>query len=189
MVAGSHISVILTETMASTTLQINDKPYIVETSKIKDEDFRKKVHELDTTSIRHIVRLGDLCGLTKLGINLERIPSNSKSSVLHWHSRDDEWVYILEGTGTLQTLPDGEKEPREESVKAGDFIGFAAATRLAHVILTGDTELVFLCSGTREPVDVCTYPLLGIKLVGDRTPGGQKFWANETKLTYAPVPK
>lgn len=161
-------------------------PYKIETSALKDEDFETRPHPLDPAAIRSSFPLGDKCGLTKLGVNLVRLPPHSKSSTLHWHSHDDEWVYVLEAgesSGTLLTLPDGEKEPREETIRAGDFIAFPANTRLGHVICSGDSEVIFLCSGTRESVDVCTYPLAGKKLVIDRS-ASERWYTDVANVTH-----
>lgn len=160
--------------------------YKIETSKLKDGDLEKRIHPLDPTAIRNTIPLGDLCGLTKLGVHFVRLPPHSKSSTMHWHSRDDEWVYVLgagESGATLLTLPDGEKEPREETIRTGDFIAFPAATRVGHVICSGESEVTYLCSGTREVMDVCTYPLAGKKLVIDRS-AGEMWHVEESDVTY-----
>ncbi|KAI0340249.1 hypothetical protein BDW22DRAFT_405378 [Trametopsis cervina] len=164
-----------------------DKPYKLETAQFKDEDFNERVHNLDPTAVRKTVNLGDICGLTKLGVHLVRIPPHSRSSTLHWHSSDDEWIYVLESGeagATLVTLPKGEKDTREETIRKGDFVAWPAGSGHGHVISTGDEEVTFLCSGTREAMDVCTYPLAGKKLLIDRK-GGPRWYADEANVTYA----
>lgn len=159
--------------------------YRIDTSSLKDGDFERKVHPFDATAVRNTIPIGQLCGLTKLGVHFIRLPPYSKSSVLHWHSQDDEWIYVVEATdsgATLVTLPDGEKEPREEPIHKGDFVAFPTATRIAHVIHTGDSEITYLCSGTKVPVDVCTYPLMGRKLVIDRE--SEMWYTDEEHVTY-----
>ena len=42
-------------------------------------------------------RLGDAGGLTDFGVNLMTLPSGGWSSQRHWHSHEDEFVYVLEG--------------------------------------------------------------------------------------------
>ena len=172
--------------MPPTTISA-DKPHWISTSEYQEEDFIARAHALDNSAVRKTIPLGDICGLTKLGVHIVRLPPHSKSSVLHWHVSDEEWVYILESGGkgaTLVTLPEGEKETREEIIGKGDFIAFRAASGMAHVIQTGDEEITYLCSGTREPMDVCTYPLLGKKLLIDRR-GGPRWYANEKDLELA----
>ncbi|KAI0689332.1 hypothetical protein BC835DRAFT_258286 [Cytidiella melzeri] len=160
------------------------KPYLIHTTDLKDTDYRVKAHNLDPTAVRKTISLGDLSGLTKLGVHLTTIPPRSKSCVMHWHSQDDEWIYVLDSGpsgAVLVTLPPGEKEVKEETIRKGDFLAFPAASGLAHTIVTGDEEVVYLCSGTREPVDVCTYPLIGKKLLVDRT-GGEMWYAKEDSI-------
>ncbi|KAI0089605.1 hypothetical protein BDY19DRAFT_113179 [Irpex rosettiformis] len=173
--------------MPPTTIS-SDKPYRISTSEYQDEDFKARAHALDDSAVRKTIPLGDICGLTKLGVHIVRLPPHSKSSTLHWHVSDEEWVYILESGehgATLVTLPQGEAEKtREETVSKGDFIAFRAASGMGHVICTGDEEITYLCSGTREPMDVCTYPLQGKKLVVNRR-GGPRWYVNEDDIEFA----
>ncbi len=47
--------------------------------------------------------LGDLFGLDQFGVNLTELPPGVQSALRHWHSREDEFVYMLEGEATLVT--------------------------------------------------------------------------------------
>ena len=40
-------------------------------------------------------RLGDAGGLTDFGVNLLQLPPGAWSSQRHWHSHEDEFVYVL----------------------------------------------------------------------------------------------
>ena len=46
-------------------------------------------------------RLGDAGGLSDFGVNLMTLPPGGWSSQRHWHSHEDEFVYVLEGELTL----------------------------------------------------------------------------------------
>ena len=59
-------------------------------------------------------RLGDAAGLTQFGVNLLRLAPGVWSSQRHWHTRQDEFVYVLEGEVVLVT------DAGEEVLKAGD---------------------------------------------------------------------
>src|SRR5258708_19866294 len=48
-------------------------------------------------------KLGDAAGLTNFGVNLVRLPPGAWSSIRHWHSHEDEFVYIIEGEAVLVT--------------------------------------------------------------------------------------
>ena len=51
--------------------------------------------------------LGDAGGLTDFGVNLTKLPPGAWSSHRHWHSEQEEFVYVLSGELTLIT-DDGE---------------------------------------------------------------------------------
>src|SRR5262249_8967567 len=66
-------------------------------------------------------RLGNAGGLADFGVNLMRLPPGSWSSQRHWHSHEDEFVYVLEGELTL--IEDG----GETVLRAGDCATFRQA--------------------------------------------------------------
>ena len=170
------------------------KPYVVHASTLKDSDFTIITHNVDASSVRHSISLGDLTGLTKLGVHLVRIPPHSKSAANHWHTQDDEWIYVLETVEQGATLvrvitPEAgegqtQNEVKKEIVRTGDFVAFPASKAVGHHIETGDEGIVFLVCGTRESVDVCSYPLDGKKLVIDRKMGTEWF-AEESGIQRA----
>lgn len=97
--------------------------------------------------------LGDLFGLTNFGVNLTRIPPGSISALRHAHTRQDEFVYVLEGTPTLIT------DAGEVVLEPGMCIGFKAGTGDAHHLVNRSTQdAVYLEIGDRTPGDSATYP-------------------------------
>jgi uncharacterized cupin superfamily protein len=99
-------------------------------------------------------KLGDAAGLTQFGVNLLRLAPGVWSSQRHWHTAEDEFVYVLEGEGVLVT------DEGEQPLKAGDCAGFPAGAPNGHHIQNrSDKELVLLEVGTRTPGgDGCDYP-------------------------------
>ena len=75
---------------------------------------------------RERTKLGDPAGLSQFGVNLCRLPPGAWSSQRHWHSREDEFVYVLSGEVVLVT--DG----GEEILRAGDAAGFPAGDTNGH---------------------------------------------------------
>src|SRR3954467_10789235 len=69
---------------------------------------------------RERIKLGDAAGLTQFGVNLLRLPPGAWSSQRHWHSGEDEFIYILSGEVALVT------DAGEEILRAGDAAGFKA---------------------------------------------------------------
>ncbi|HEV2628087.1 MAG TPA: cupin domain-containing protein [Pseudolabrys sp.] len=107
--------------------------------------------------------LGDLFGLKNFGVNLTRLAPGGESALLHRHSKQDELVFILEGTPTLVT------DRGEVQLTPGMCAGFPAAG-LAHQLVnrTGE-DVVYLEIGDRTPGDEATYPAddIGAKLGPD----------------------
>ena len=97
--------------------------------------------------------LGDLFGLTNFGVNLTRLAPGATSSLRHAHSKQDEFIYILQGHPTLHT--DEGKTP----LAPGMCAGFKAATANGHRLLNETIdEVVYLEVGDRTPGDEGTYP-------------------------------
>ena len=71
-------------------------------------------------------RLGDAAGLDDFGVNLLRLPPGTWSSQRHWHTAEDEFVYVLDGEVVLVT------DSGEELLRAGDCAGFKAGVKDAH---------------------------------------------------------
>jgi uncharacterized cupin superfamily protein len=96
-------------------------------------------------------RLGDAGGLTDFGVNLMHLPRGNWSSQRHWHSHEDECVYVLEGE--LILVEDG----GETVLRAGDFAAFPKGTGNGHHLINRlGTVAVYLEVGSRQPQDVTT---------------------------------
>lgn len=105
----------------------------------------------DLSAERIRQRLGDAGGLTDFGVNLMRLPPGNWSSQRHWHSHEDEFVYVLEGE--LVLIEDG----GETLLRAGDCAAFAKGTGNGHhMINRSDAMAVYLEVGSRQPADVTT---------------------------------
>lgn len=97
-------------------------------------------------------RLGDPAGLTQFGVNLLRLPPGAWSSQRHWHTHEDEFVYVLSGEVTLVT-DDG-----EEVLKAGDAAGFKAGDGNGHCLQNrSGSDALVLEVGSRITVDAAYY--------------------------------
>lgn len=96
--------------------------------------------------------LGDEAGLTQFGVNLLRLPPGAWSSQRHWHSKGDEFVYILAGEVVLVT------DAGEELLRAGDAAGFKANDGDGHCLQNrGSADVLVLEIGTRLDDDDATY--------------------------------
>jgi uncharacterized cupin superfamily protein len=105
--------------------------------------------------------LGDAGGLSDFGVNLLRLPPGAWSSQRHWHSAEDEFVYVLTGELTL-VADDG-----ETILRAGDCAAFPKnAPNGHHLINNGAALATALEVGTRSMSDVCLYPDIDLKIDG-----------------------
>ncbi len=96
-------------------------------------------------------RVGDAGGLTDFGVNLTLLPPGNWSSQRHWHSAEDEFVYVLEGEVTL--IEDG----GPNVLRAGDCAAFPKNSGNGHhMINRSDAVAVYLEIGSRSPADVTT---------------------------------
>ncbi len=98
-------------------------------------------------------RLGDHAGLRNFGVNLTRIVPGGQSSHRHWHMRQDEFVYVLEGRATLVT------DAGEEVLEAGMCAGFPAGSRNGHHFLNrSPADVLLLVVGDRSSGEEVGYP-------------------------------
>lgn len=96
--------------------------------------------------------LGDLFGLRNFGVNLTRLAPGAQSALLHRHSRQDEFVFILEGEPTLVL------ETGEVSLKPGMCAGFPSGGGAHHLVNRADRDAVYLEIGDRMEGDEASYP-------------------------------
>ena len=93
-------------------------------------------------------RLGDLAGLTQFGVNLLVLPPGAWSSQRHWHTIEDEFVYVLEGEVVLVT------DAGEEVLRAGDCAGFPAGVPDGHHLQNRSARAATVLDiGTRRLAD------------------------------------
>ncbi|MET0429093.1 MAG: cupin domain-containing protein [Microvirga sp.] len=96
-------------------------------------------------------RLGPAGGLADFGVNLMRLPPGNWSSQRHWHSHEDEFVYVLEGELTLI------EDDGETVLRAGDCAAFPKGTGNGHhMINRSGTTATYLEAGSRSRADVIT---------------------------------
>ena len=98
-------------------------------------------------------QLGDLFGLTSFGVNLTRLAPDAVSALRHAHTKQDEFVYILQGRPTLHT------DEGRTQLSPGMCAGFKAGTGNGHRLINETTEeVVYLEVGDRTPGDEGSYP-------------------------------
>jgi uncharacterized cupin superfamily protein len=113
----------------------------------------------DVVGAREKRQLGAALGLTRYGVNLVHLPPGAWSSQRHWHSHEDEFVYLLEGELTLIT-DDGER-----ILTAGMCAGFPGGRPDGHHLVNrSDRMAIYLELGDRNETDRVDYPDIDMKL-------------------------
>lgn len=99
-------------------------------------------------------QLGDAGGLTQFGVNLLRLAPGVWSSQRHWHTAEDEFVWVVEGEVVLVT------DEGEQVLKAGECAAFPAGVANGHHLQNrSEWDAVVLEVGSRDPhADGCDYP-------------------------------
>ena len=113
--------------------------------------------------------LADPCGLTQFGANLVELPPGCWSSQRHWHSHEDELVYVVSGELTLVT------DAGEQRLGAGMVAGFPAGERDGHHLINrSDQPATYIEIGTRIAEDGAVYSDIDMEL-RPRPEGGHVF--------------
>ena len=101
--------------------------------------------------------LGELFGLGNFGVNLTTIKPGGESALLHRHSKQDEFIYVVAGHPTLVT------DRGEVTLAPGMCAGFAAATIAHQLVNRTASDVVYLEIGDRTAGDEGTYPADDLK--------------------------
>jgi uncharacterized cupin superfamily protein len=126
---------------------------------------------------RSRIRLGDAAGLDQFGVNLCRLPPGAWSSQRHWHTAEDEFVYVVEGEVVLVT------DSGEETLKAGDCAGFKAGDGDGHHLQNrSGADALVLEVGTRRDGDEAYYPDIDLVAAGDE-------YLHRDRTPYPPAPR
>jgi uncharacterized cupin superfamily protein len=100
--------------------------------------------------------LGDACGITKFGVNHTTLPPGKESSMRHWHTHEEEFIYVLSGEVVLRT------DAGEQVLKAGMCAGFPISPDTEHgdghqLVNRGEQPAVYLEISNRDPRDEAFY--------------------------------
>jgi uncharacterized cupin superfamily protein len=106
-------------------------------------------------------RLGEAGGLSQFGVNLLMLKPGVWSSQRHWHSDEDEFVYVLEGEVALID------DSGETVLRPGDCVAFPKGQANGHHLVNkSGAPALCLEVGSRSPDDVCLYPDIDLRISG-----------------------
>ncbi|MCZ6617447.1 MAG: cupin domain-containing protein [Gammaproteobacteria bacterium] len=111
-------------------------------------------HPWNDKSLFRSTQLSRSLGMERSIVVHVAIPPAKESFVPHTHEREEEWVYILSGSGTAEI------NGKQVAVSAGDFLGFPTPSVAHHLRNTGDTELVYLMGGECLYAEASNFPTL-----------------------------
>lgn len=109
-------------------------------------------------------------GLTQFGVNITELPPGGATALRHWHSHEDEFVYVLQGDATLVS------NAGTQALAAGMCAGFPAGVEDGHCIVnTSGATATILEVGTRDDRDTGHYPDDDLYIGPGRYKGEAKF--------------
>lgn len=119
---------------------------------------------------REVRRLGDAVAMKAFGVSMVRLAQGTWSAQRHWHSHEDEFVYVLEGTPTLVT------DEGEQTLQPGDTVGFPAGEQNGHCLQNRTpTDVVFLVVANHHDEDHGEYSDIDMKFTKGRYSGASRF--------------
>ena len=102
---------------------------------------------------RHKRRLGDHAGLKNFGVNFTRLDPGAESTMSHSHTKQDEFIYVVEGEITIVT------DAGRQKLGPGMAAGFPAGKADGHQLVNEtDKPVLYLEIGDRTPGESASYP-------------------------------
>jgi uncharacterized cupin superfamily protein len=121
--------------------------------------------------------LGDAFGLTAFGVNLVRLAPGAHSAFRHRHTRQQEFLYVLEGEPTLVT------DEQDLALRPGMCAGFLAGGAAHQLVNRSGRDVVYLEVGDRVGGDTAEYPYDDVAL--SRAPDGTlRFFTHKDGTPY-----
>lgn len=115
---------------------------------------RQHQHQFNDNAVRLTRSIGAALGLERIGVHIVRLTPGRDSTTHHYHDADEEFIYILSGSGIARIGTE------ERPVGSGDFMAFTAPSA-PHSLRNperSDEDLVYLVGGERRYPDVVHYP-------------------------------
>lgn len=124
--------------------------------------------------------LGNTLGLTKIGVNLTTLPPGKESSMRHYHTHEEEMIFVVEGEVVLRT------DEGEQVLTAGMCAGFPAGTTNGHQLINkSDRDVRYLEISNRDPNDGAAYP--DVDLAYRKGPDGKPIFTHKDGTPYRPT--
>jgi uncharacterized cupin superfamily protein len=120
--------------------------------RVDEADLDWQTTERGETAFRR-KRLAAAAGGETIGCSLYELPPGKRAWPYHYHTGNEEAVYVLAGEGTLRL--DGESQP----LSAGDYVALPAGEGSAHRVVNDSGDVLrYLVVSTMDDPDVTVYP-------------------------------
>jgi uncharacterized cupin superfamily protein len=151
-------------------------PFLFAASEVAEKEGR---YPNDDERLGAVRRLGRAAGLSRVAVNLVRLPPGRRSSWPHAEEKEEEFVYVV--AGEVDAWIDGVLHP----MRAGDFAGFAAGTGVCHSFVNnGAEEALLLVGGDADRADNRIYYPLHPQRRADLAPG--EWWEDAPAAALGP---
>lgn len=133
-------------------------PHLIRAGDIEEREATFS-HPFNSKSEITGTHLSKMAGLERSGVSLVRIAPGKESFAYHMHHREEEWIYVLSGSGVA--LVDDE----EYQLEAGDFIAFPTPSAVHNMSNPFDSDLVYLMGGENLEHEIADFPALDKRMV------------------------
>ena len=141
--------------MPTSTAQMDPRACLLTAAQIAAAPELHIRHPFNANSEIHVRSLGQATGLARQQLAIGRVPPGKESFCYHFHTRDEEFLYILSGRGRAE-IGDEVFE-----VGPGDFMGFTAPSPGHNLVNPYQEDLVYLMGGERSGLEIGRFPRAG----------------------------
>ena len=152
-------------------------PHLVRADDIAQMPTKVVQHQFNDNAIRHTKSLTPQTGMERIGVHMVRLEPGRDSTTHHYHDGDEEFIYVLQGTGTAQIGND------TFDIGPGDFMGFPAPSPGHSMHNSGDEDLVYLMGGESNAWDTVHYPEQRRSMIKNH---GRRAWFAWEDMTELP---
>ena len=132
---------------------MSSSPRIIQTRTLAKSDAVHLRHPLNPDkSDMFLHPISQVAGLERQVVSIARLPPKQESFLLHAHTFQEEFVYVLQGSGVA--IVGDEEHP----VGPGDFIAYPCDGVPHQMRNDGNEDLVYLMGGERTPFEIAKFP-------------------------------
>lgn len=153
--------------------------HLVRTQEIDPAEGYLVRHPLNPNAEIRERSLSEPTGMQRVVVSLARVRPGKESFIEHAHMKDEEFLFVLEGTGTAVI------GGVELAVGPGDFMGFPTDGTAHTMRNSGAVDLVYLMGGERSPIEVVRFPTAGKVGVFSAAQGGATLYDESTSRDFA----